>query len=87
MSKKEQPIIKIDVDRAIELYNINNPKKSKMTRQLLFDLLDNKFTKTTLQNWKIGKVPYAFENIRAILKITGVKLSQVLTIEKDGKIL
>lgn len=82
MSKSK---ITISVDDAIEHYNEKNPDKRQMSRDSLIEKLDSKLTKETIRNWGNGNIPKAFINLSDIMAETGCELSDLLTIERDGK--
>ena len=73
----------INFDNGIEAWNNKNPKKRKMDRK---DVIEAEgITKTTIQNYKSGKVPSGIIAIFSFMERTGCKLSDILTVEKNGK--
>ncbi len=74
-------IVNIDVDSAIKHYNDNPDNIDKLTRQKLFDQMDNSFNKMTLTNWKNGKYPAAFNVVYEIAAITGMQPDKMITIK------
>lgn len=67
MSKQKDFII--DVDKAIEAYNKNNPELKKLDREELRKELGINFTQI-FSDWK-GKAPKAVSRIMQISEITG----------------
>lgn len=75
--------VSINFDNGIDKWNEKNPKKRKMTRK---DVIETEgITKTTIQNYKTGKVPSGIVAIFSFMDRTGLKLSDILKAEKDGK--
>jgi len=70
--------VKIDVDIAINQYNLKNPKSKKMTRQRLSEL-----TGTHIQifsDWKSkkGRTPNVINRLVMISELTGCEINDFL---------
>lgn len=86
MSKQnEETEIKVTInfDDGIEKWNNKNPKLRKLTRK---DVIEKDgITKTTIQNWKKGKVPSGLIAVFSFLDRNSLDLKDILKVEKDGK--
>lgn len=84
MSKKAHDDIEviIDLDKGIELHNEENPLQ-EITRK---DIYENEgMSKTTIQNFKNGKVGNSWKQLFSFLNRNNLKLEDVMTVKKGKK--
>ncbi len=79
VKKEVQPMF-VDIDKAIDLFNENNPDKDPLTRKILAKELDLDYQ--TLVNYQGGRVPRAFGDLKKVLDRTGAEFSQIVKIKE-----
>ena len=74
--------ITIDVDKAIEIYNEKNEEQITSRSQLI-DMLDDKVTLMTFDNWRKGKnIPKTLYVVYDIAATCECELKEFVTIEE-----
>ena len=84
MSKTPNVEVIVDFDKGIDKYNENNPHEEKMlSRKDVYEHV--KVTKTTIQNFKNGKVPTSIKSMFVFLHKTGLKLEDIMSVTIDDE--
>lgn len=73
-------IIKIDIDKALKIYNDNN--EDKLTQNELFNRMRYNMDRATANNWKRGQAPKGFAKLMEIAYICGCEMSDIMEIKK-----
>ena len=71
---------KIDIDKALNIYNSKNEPLNKQQFIEMFNL--NRVTK---RNWKLGKVPKVLEIVHAIADMCDCDIKEFTTIKNIKK--
>jgi len=75
-------LIKIDVDKARDKYNYENPLNPIKGRRDLLDRIDSNVSEITLYNWSKGRTPDGFGVVSKICELTSMTFDEILTKEK-----
>jgi len=79
MAKTKKKVI-IDVDKAIALYNEQNPQKKKLDRKVLAKKLDLSYQ--SLVNYQGGAIPDLARALKEIINLTGITFDELVTEKK-----
>lgn len=73
----------IDFDKGIDLFNSLVSEEDRQSRSEIYE--NEEITKTTIQNFKKGKVPSSWKAIFSFLERTGLKLEDIMSVKRGKK--